>query len=338
MLTPNMFKPCEVWVIGRLDGLMMIQDKPADIYVLLDAGSTYAYGFTIVLGEVPDTKELKALFKEARKTAGSWPKKLLVPNSDPAGDILSLLASEIGVATELVQDRLLEAIMQPVRDGFAEFSRDKKATSGPPPTATEIAEAKAFIPDSYAPCWCASGKKFKFCCKPIFREIVEAMCAYEEGLYTEAIRWLDEARARVGETGEVLCRYAIVYGLKSTQKFLEGLEKALKVAPNHPRAHYLLGIHYKGIGDLHSAETEYLEAIRNYPGGDRFHLNETWNNLGTVYFELGNHLKAKEAWEKALMYFPTDSTCRSNLKKFIYGDKTLSAEIRTPSPFVAKYL
>lgn len=337
-LTSDMFKPREAWVIGRMEGLMMVQDKPADIYVLLDAASTYAYGSIVVLGELPEVREIKGLFKRARKTAGCWPKRLLVPNGDPAEESLNHQAIEVGISVELVPASHLAPLLQPIRDGFGEFMGQRKQGAAPPPSPTELAEAKAFIPDSYDPCWCASGKKFKFCCKPIFREIVEAMCAFEEHRHADAIRWLDEARAKVGETGEVLCRYAIVYGLESSEKFLEGLQKTLRVAPNHPRAHYLLAIHHKECGDLRKAEAEYLEAIRNYPGGDRFHLNETWNNLGTVYFDMGNHLKAKEAWEKALMYLPSDDTSKSNLREFIYNNGTLPPEVRKPSPFVSRYL
>jgi hypothetical protein len=34
---------------------------------------------------------------------------------------------------------------------------------------------KKFIIDRYDPCPCASGKKYKFCCKKIFEEIIHAM-------------------------------------------------------------------------------------------------------------------------------------------------------------------
>ena len=39
--------------------------------------------------------------------------------------------------------------------------------------------AKKMIPDSYDLCPCASGKKYKFCCKKIFVEIMECLIYIE---------------------------------------------------------------------------------------------------------------------------------------------------------------
>lgn len=50
--------------------------------------------------------------------------------------------------------------------------------------------AKRSIPDSYDLCSCASGSKYKFCCKRIFGEIVNAMVAAEEGEFEEALKWI----------------------------------------------------------------------------------------------------------------------------------------------------
>ena len=46
-----------------------------------------------------------------------------------------------------------------------------------------------------------------------------------------------------------------------------------------------MGIEHMQQRRIGSAIKEYKKAIENYPQTDRYHLNETWNNLGTAYFE-----------------------------------------------------
>lgn len=117
----------------------------------------------------------------------------------------------------------------------------------------------------YAFCSCASGKKYKFCCKKIFREIMEAMVAAEEGKKSEALQWIAKAKEVAGDTAEVLCREAIVYSFFEPDKAKEILAECLLINPNHPRAHYLRGIDLKEQGDLEGARTAYETAIKNYP-------------------------------------------------------------------------
>jgi len=58
---------------------------------------------------------------------------------------------------------------------------------------------QAFIPDSYDLCPCASGLKYKVCCKPILKEITYAMTAAEEGNLKEALEWMDKAKSWFGK-------------------------------------------------------------------------------------------------------------------------------------------
>lgn len=176
--------------------------------------------------------------------------------------------------------------------------------------------AQQMIPQSYNPCTCASGKKFKFCCKPIFHYIVEAMSAAEDGLHEEALEWMSKAEKIVGNTAEVLCRKAIVYSFTDKQQYAEYLQKCLEVYPQHPRAHYLQGIDSNKKGDYEVAIAAYLKAIQYYPSTDHYHLNEVYNNLANVYHQIGEHTRAVTAWKMALEYSPTDKMARMNLQKF----------------------
>lgn len=188
-----------------------------------------------------------------------------------------------------------------------------------PPEGAHQDSLKYFIPDSYDFCPCASGKKYKFCCKRIFREVMGAMTAAEEGKLSEALEWITKAKYIIGETAEVICREAIVYSFFNIKKSEEILDKCLAINPNHPRSHYLRGIMLNDQGDIQGAIVEYEMAIANYPKSDHFHLNEAYNNLGTAFHALNDLTKAKIAWEQALVHLPSDKMTKRNLEEFIYN-------------------
>jgi tetratricopeptide (TPR) repeat protein len=112
----------------------------------------------------------------------------------------------------------------------------------------------------------------------------------------------------------------------------------LKTLDSVPRAHYLLGLDHSEHERLEEATAAYERATECYPATDKFHLNETWNNLANVYYRRGSVQEAKGAWEKAVTYAPHDELTRRNLRQFIYDNDALSSETRTPSPFVARLL
>jgi tetratricopeptide (TPR) repeat protein len=289
----------------------------------------------LVLEEAPSAQETQALFQKAYKAKRTWPTKLIAEKLDPALEIFQAQADAAGFSLEVVPTTYLEDIVRPIQQSYDGFMANGANRA---PSSSEEQQARSLIPDSYDPCPCASGKKFKFCCKSIFPEIVQAMCAVEEGRPREAMQWLDKARARVGDTAEVLCRYAIVYSRDSAAKFHEYIQRALEKNPNHPRAHYLLGLDHSQHERFGDAAAAYERAIKCYPATDKFHLNETWNNLGNVYYRADRVREAKGAWEKALTYAPRDELTRRNLREFIYDNRALSEEMRTPSPFVTRLL
>ena len=250
-------------------------------------------------------------------------------------------AAKHDIQLECVPESQLEALVAPVKTSYGKpiFSPSSIPHAGVGDDIDEMdrESAKQMIPDTYAPCWCASGKKFKFCCKPILREIIGAMAYAEEGRKDEALKQIAEAKRIAGETPEVLCREALVWTHFDSAKATALLDKSLAANPNHPRANYVRGIDLKTKGDFAGAIAAYSRTIESYPKTDRFHLNETYNNLGNTYFESGEAAKAKAAWEQALILMPSDKTVRRNLAEFIYTNPSLPAAERTPSPFVSKF-
>lgn len=145
------------------------------------------------------------------------------------------------------------------------------------------------------------------------------MVAAEDGNKAEALHWITKAKELVGESAEVLCREAIVYSFFDLKKSNDLLDKCLTLNPHHPRAHYVRAIDLIEQGDIHGAIAAYQTAIDYYPDSDHYHLNEAYHNLGTALHELNDFIGAKSAWEKALLYMPSDQMTQQNLRDFIYA-------------------
>jgi tetratricopeptide (TPR) repeat protein len=329
------------WIVFRTD--TQIQSNSVDIYVMLRAPTLYAYGFFLVQGEQPSEKDVRELMNSGLKKDGHWAQKLTLPKGDPAEKMFREIAELNGVKVDVQPSALLEPFAAPFKEGFARtvFSpagmfSEANFKDGTPDDDKE--SARASIPDSYDPCPCASGKKYKFCCKKIFREVIMAMCAAEEGLPDEALKWMAKAQSVAGESAEVLCRYGIVYSSFDQTKASEYFEKCLSRFPEYPRAHYIRGIELKEKGDTDGALASYQKAIERYLPTDRYHLNEVWNNVGIIHFDRDEYAEAKTAWEKALVYLPSDAVVKRNLNVFIYTNPEIPEPLRKPSPFVERFM
>lgn len=316
------YEPGDAWLIFRLD--CMIAEKPADICILLDIASDYVLGFFVVLDEIPSSEEIEELMQNAYEKQGSWPEVFYCTQNDPAKELFNKNVVAKDILFESAPAEAFYDITAPMRESFnnrfaSPASTEQRIEKNNASEEDRIM-ARSLIPDTYDPCPCASGKKFKFCCKPIFPEIIDAMVSAEEGSMNQALKYMDKAKAKAGETPEVLCRYAIIHSFSDKKKSYEYRDRCLALNPNHPRANYILGIDRKETGDQKGAIEAYGIAAQNYPPGDRFHLNEVWNNMGTAYYELGNYRDARKAWEKALSYMPQDNMVRDNLERLIYNN------------------
>ncbi len=332
------FREGDAWLVLRLDA--QVQDKSVDVYMTMDLPNGMILAFQTIDSDVAEERHGKRLLEESFARKGQWPKRILLAKGDPVESVLRTHAAPYNVQIECVPQSQLEELIAPVKKSYGQ--RAFSPSSIPYALGDEFDEmdqecAKQLIPDTYDPCWCASGKKFKFCCKPIFKDIVCAMAYAEEGRKDEALKHIAEAKRIVGETAEVLCREATVWARFDKVTSAAILERALTVNPAHPRANYIRGIDLKTKGDFAGAIEAYSRAIASYPKTDRYHLNETYNNLGNAYFESGEPLKAKAAWEHALILMPSDKIVRRNLIECVYENPTLSAAERAISPFVEKF-
>ncbi len=333
------FAENDAWLVFRLD--TQVAKQSVDVYMLMELPGGAIVGHESA-PELLREQQASDLLMLGKSKKARLPRRLMLVKGDPAESAFLGVCAKHSVRLEIVPAPHLEDILAPIKKSFGEhfYAPSTLGYAHIEESADELdrESAKHMVPDSYDPCSCASGKKFKFCCKPVFRELLGAMMEVERGRPTQALQWIAKAKTIGGETAEILCRESIVLSCTDPVKSEEVLAKCLEMNPNHPRASYIKGITLKDRGDFSGAIASYERAIANYPKTDRYHLNEAYNNLGTAYYELGKMKEAKATWEQALVLLPSDKTVRANLMEFIYQNPDLPKEVREVSPFVQKFL
>jgi len=324
------------WIIHR-EEIDIALDGRCNVYALLDAVSGYCFGMECTT-EQPTTERMAELLEEAYKVRNRWPQQVLILKSDPFLEFFDKCCTSYNLVLSRRTPKELRPHTQSFSQSFRKFSLGKNHDADNPLTKAEEEELEAFVPDTYSPCPCASGKKFKFCCQKIFKDISFAMCAAEEGNIQEALHHMREAESKVGRTAEICCRFAICWSFTDKNKYHEYLSEAEKIDKNHPRLNYLLGIEAVANSQFNLAVDYYKKAIDNYPKNDKFHLNETYNNLGTAHYRLKNYEAAKEVWEKGSLLLPSDKMTINNLVECIYDNPEVPKQVRGISSFIRKKL
>jgi tetratricopeptide (TPR) repeat protein len=329
--------PNDAWVIHR-EEIETLQDGFCDIYIILDASTGYCLGIETSKG-LPTSSKILNLIKTSCSKANTTPKSIFILNKDPLAEVVGDICINLKINFNTATTNELSPFTEEFSKSFHQFEMgNKKQSQESEFDEVSREELKSFIPETYGPCPCASGKKFRFCCQKAFKDITFAMCAAQDGNLTEALKYMGQAESKIGSNAEILCRYGICWSFFDRKKSDEYLKKALSENPKHPRTNYILGINSVEKKNYKKALTYYMLAIENYPPEDKFHLSETYNNLGNTHFKLGDFKMAKESWEKALVLLPSDRMVVKNLFDCIYSNPLVPEDIRTISPFIEKFL
>jgi len=121
MLMSDQFRVNEAWIAVRVnEEFMFVKDEPYDVYILMDAASTYVLGHVVskVIDEAPQEKEIEVLFEKAWATKNQWAEKLIVPENSIAENVFRRLAEQNGLSVETVPLSGLDPIVGPVKKSF----------------------------------------------------------------------------------------------------------------------------------------------------------------------------------------------------------------------------
>src|SRR2546429_222540 len=127
------------------------------------------------------------------------------------------------------------AAQQASRNGFACRRQFCIVTPALCTLHTANRQEKNMAFDPYGPCPCGSGKKFKWCCQPVYVQIDKAFQQDEQGQHDTALRMMDEVCAEHSGNPEVWGRKAqLLYQMDRVEDAENALQKAFDINPNYP--------------------------------------------------------------------------------------------------------
>lgn len=126
MLRSDQFRVNEAWIAVRInEPCLFVRDEPYDVYVLMDAASTYVFGH--VLSKVVDgtlqEEDVETLFREAWRAKKQWPERLIMPEHSPVESVFRTLAEKNGFTFSTVLLSDLSPIVDPLKESFASSFR-----------------------------------------------------------------------------------------------------------------------------------------------------------------------------------------------------------------------
>jgi len=99
MLSPNDCRVNEAWIVAKINNIpLLVQNDEYDVYVLLDAGSTYVFGQALSQVDGSATvDEVAVLFDIAWKAKQQWPEKIMVTDNSNTSAVFEAQAKRIGL-------------------------------------------------------------------------------------------------------------------------------------------------------------------------------------------------------------------------------------------------
>lgn len=123
MLHPDQFKVNEAWILFKLNDrpLHTVQDGDCDVFALMDAASCFILSSAPVSASEagPGKLESRRLLKQAKSHKKRWPRKLFVPDGQPA-TLLVAEARKSGIVVVHVPELQLLPFIDDARQGFRE--------------------------------------------------------------------------------------------------------------------------------------------------------------------------------------------------------------------------
>ncbi len=176
--------------------------------------------------------------------------------------------------------------------------------------------------DPYASCPCGSGKKFKWCCEPIYPGIMRAFEQEENGQHDAALRIMDEVIAAQPGNPEV-------YGKKAELLLTGGqveeadtlLEKAFALNPNYPFGLWLRAMVRYQEGEMAGALLLSRKAAEAYDPEAHTYLARVYSLIFELEMAMNRPVAAHAAMRQILHLEPSDEELRKRYEE-IFGEES----------------
>jgi tetratricopeptide (TPR) repeat protein len=183
--------------------------------------------------------------------------------------------------------------------------------------------------DPYEPCPCGSGKKFKWCCQPVYVQIDKAFQQDADGQHEAALRTMDEVCAQHPGNPEVWGRKAqLLYQLDKVEEAENALQKAFDINANYPFGYYLRGRFRHFEGEIPGALLLFRKAAEVYDPIARNILAQIYSLITECELKLNRPIAARAALEMAAKQEPTNPDYRAGIEQVFGKESKLPAAAR----------
>ena len=170
--------------------------------------------------------------------------------------------------------------------------------------------------DPYASCPCGSGKKYRWCCEPIDRDLRRAYEQEANGQHEAALRIIDDVAAAHPGNPQPLGRKAeILYKLGRLEEAEAALEKAFAISPNYPFGLLMRALFRAHEGEMPGALLLARRAAEAYDPQAHDYLAQIYSLIFECEMVLQRPIAAREALRRATRYAPASEELRDALEK-----------------------
>ncbi len=176
--------------------------------------------------------------------------------------------------------------------------------------------------DPYAPCPCGSGKKFKWCCEPIYAGIGRAFEQEENGQHETAQRIMDEVIAQHPGNPEAYGKKAeLLYSHGKVEEADAVLEKAFAINPTYPFGLWLRAMVRYQEGEVAGALLLARKAAEAYDPQAHSYLARVYSLIFELEMQMNRPVAARAAMRQILHFEPSDEELRKRFEE-IFGDES----------------
>jgi tetratricopeptide (TPR) repeat protein len=177
------------------------------------------------------------------------------------------------------------------------------------------------MPDPYASCPCGSGKKFKWCCQPIYAGIHRAFDQEASGQHDAALRTIDEVVRQHGGNPEVWGQKArLLYSNGKVEEAENALQKAFDLNPKYPYGLFLRALFRYQEGELPGALLLARRAADAYDPEAHEYLAQVYGILFECELKQNRPVAARAALRLVLRYQPADEGARDTFNN-LFGEQ-----------------
>ena len=183
--------------------------------------------------------------------------------------------------------------------------------------------------DPYSSCPCGSGKKFKWCCQPIYVSINRAFEQDAQGQHDAALRIMDEVTKQHGDNPEAWGQKAkLLYAHGQVEEAEESLEKAFAINRNYPYGLLLKAVFRYQEGEVAGALLLARRAADAYDPEARDYLAEAYSLVYECEMKLNRPVAARAALRIVLRCQPAAQEVREAFDQVFGENSRLPAAAR----------